>query len=74
MAVRNTANGTGTGSVRILLAIAAAACSPLAFGYDWSQHGAGSTVELPAGDAEVTDADYATVAALGAVELSDSSS
>lgn len=74
MAVRNTANGSGTGSVRILLAIAAAACSPLAFAYGWSQYGPGSAVELPAGDAEVTDADYDTVAALGSVLLSDSSS
>ena len=74
MSANNTTSGACRGSVRLLIALAAAACSPLAFGYDWSQHGAGSTVELPAGDAEVTDADYATVAALGAVELSDSSS
>ena len=45
-----------------------------AYSYDWSQHAAGAAVELPAGDAEVSDADYDTVASLGSVLLADPAS
>ena len=74
MTVHAVADGVRRGSVRLIAAFAVAAWSPFAFGYDWSQHAAGSAVELPAGDAVVTDADYDTVAALGSVLLSESTS
>ncbi len=70
MEIQTVSGGARKGSVRVFAAISALAWSSFAFGYDWSQHAAGSTVQLPAGDAEVTDADYDTVAALGAIQLS----
>ena len=55
----------------MLVGIVVSIMASLAYGYDWSQHAAGSTVSLPAGDTEVTDGDYASVAALASVVLSD---
>jgi len=58
----------------MLVGIVASIMASLAYGYDWSQHAAGSTVSLPAGDTEVTDGDYASVAALASVVLSHKTS
>ena len=59
--------------IGIVCLVAFAACMQVT-AYDWSQHAAGAAVELPAGDAEVSDAEYVTVASLGSIKLVDKAS
>ena len=67
MKLEATTKSTSGKSAVLLVAIAA---TMLSHGYDWSQHTAGSSVTLPAGDTEVSDAEYPMVAALGSILLS----
>ena len=61
---------TKSRSRKLAVLLIAFAVAMFSHGYDWSQHTAGSSVTLPTGDTEVSDAEYPTVAALGSILLS----